>query len=388
MLRWYVCIFSHPFCIIMKQLILLVITLLSGSIQAQVPYSFSASWSFEGDNTAGTINVSSATAQNAVFGSGLINFSFPAGNGGGKSYEGSKEWTMSGTRDDNDYIQVCVNTNVGTSFVSGATVTLNFEDKKNQQGPTSFEVRASANNFTSSTSLATGPISGNNWNTRGPFNYVVPAATSTVCFRIYGYSAENDNASSWAFDNIVVAGTNALPVTLTKFNISQSGTESYLSWETELEKNNDYFSIERSFNSRDFSEIGQVKGAGTSYEPQDYAFTDARPLQGKNYYRLRQVDFDGRFSFSPVITATFGKAHQMTLAPLPATETLNIQFQTPSNEGGSWQVFDMSGRRLLSGEILAETVEQPVNIAKLPVGAYVLRLTVGQEVMVEQFRKN
>ena len=78
----------------------------------------------------------------------------------------------------------------------------------------------------------------------------------------------------------------------------------------------------------------------------------------------------------------------MTLAPLPATETLNIQFQTPSNEGGSWQVFDMSGRRLLSGEILAETVEQPVNIAKLPVGAYVLRLTVGQEVMVEQFRKN
>ena len=371
----------------MKPILSLLITLFSSGMLAQVPYSFSASWSFDASNASGTINVSSATAQNAAFGSGLINFAFPADDGTGKAYEGSKEWITGVTRDDNDYIQVCVNTNVGTAFVSGATVTLNFQDRKNSQGPNSFEVRASSNNFVSSTSLATGTVTGTGWTNRGPYIYVVPLATSTICFRIYGYNAGNSDASSWSFDDIVIAGTDALPVTFTKFFIGQSDTESYLSWDTELELDNDYFSIERSSNSRDFSEIGQVKGAGTSNVPHDYAYTDAHPREGKNYYRLRQVDFNGKFTFSPIVTATFSKSHQMTLAPSLATQTLNIQLQTPSKEDGSWQVFDMSGRRLLSGEILAETAEQPVNIAALPGGAYVLRLMVGQEVMVEQFWK-
>ena len=77
----------------------------------------------------------------------------------------------------------------------------------------------------------------------------------------------------------------------------------------------------------------------------------------------------------------------MTLAPLPATETLSIQLEKPTQNDGLWQVFDMNGRQLLSGEILAETTEQSIRITELPEGAYVLRLTVGQEVMVEQFRK-
>ena len=131
-----------------------------------------------------------------------------------------------------------------------------------------------------------------------------------------------------------------------------------------------------------------VRADGTSFTTKECAFTDANPLQGKNYYRLKQVDFDGKYAYSPVVTATFGKARQMTLAPMPATETLNIQLENPTKDDGIWQVYDLSGRRLLSGEMLAETTEQPIRIAELPEGAYVLRLTVGQDVMVEQFRKH
>ena len=247
--------------------------------------------------------------------------------------------------------------------------------------PDIFAFRSSVDGFMTNigTATETGTIS----LTAAPYQNV----TSAITFRFYAWNA-NSNSGDYSINDFTFNGTVALPIELLSFSGKVEKLTTQLFFSTATEVDNDYFSIERSSNSRDFSEIGQVKGAGTSYEPQDYIFTDERPLQGKNYYRLRQVDFDGQYTYSPVVTATFGRAHQMTLAPLPATETLNIQFQTPSNEGGSWQVFDMSGRRLLSGEILAETVEQPVNIAKLPVGAYVLRLTVGQEVMVEQFRKN
>lgn len=184
------------------------------------------------------------------------------------------------------------------------------------------------------------------------------------------------------------ATDSSLPIELSSFKAEVRKEESVLSFSTATEINNDYFSIERSANGRDYKEIGQVKGAGTSYEPQEYTYTDARPLQGKNYYRLRQVDFDGQFDYSPVVTATFGKASQMTLAPLPASESLNIQLEKAAKEDGIWQVYDMNGRQVLSGAFEGETKEQQIRISDLPEGAYVLRLMVGQEVMVEQFRKH
>jgi len=198
-------------------------------------------------------------------------------------------------------------------------------------------------------------------------------------------------ASSWTTSNTIIdLGTGnciALPIALVSFKVINYVSVAQISFSTATEIDNDYFSIQRSPNGRDYSEIGQVKGAGTSYEPQDYTFTDERPLQGKNYYRLKQVDFDGKYTYSPVVTATFGKASLMTLAPMPATETLLIQLEKPAKDDGIWQVYDMNGRLLLSGEMFAETTEQPIHIAALPEGAYVLRLAVGQ-VMVEQFRKN
>ncbi len=189
-------------------------------------------------------------------------------------------------------------------------------------------------------------------------------------------------------DNATLTASVVLPVELTTFFGTVKGAATELSWQTATESNNDHFSIQRSPNGQNYTEIGQVKGAGTSYEPQEYTFIDEHPLQGKNYYRLKQVDFDGKFSFSPVVTATFGQAHPMTLAPLPATETLYVQLEKGLQEDGHWQVFDMNGRLLISGKMLAETTEQTIQIAELPEGAYALRLTVGQEVMVEQFRKH
>ncbi|MBC7774892.1 MAG: T9SS type A sorting domain-containing protein [Phycisphaerae bacterium] len=245
----------------------------------------------------------------------------------------------------------------------------------------------SALNYTATNSGAEGALDGNTNQSpiSGTITLSVPNGQEVMLRWEDINNTGNDDGVS--IDDFSISAI-SLPIELVILNVSKNSQQADLSFSTATEIENSHFSIQRSANGRDFTEIGQVKGAGTSYEPQDYTFTDARPLQGKNFYRLKQVDFDGKYTFSPVVTATFGKAHLMTLAPLPATETLNILLEKPTKEDGIWQVYDMSGRLLVSGEMLAETTEQSILIAELPEGAYVLRLTMGQEVMVEQFRKN
>jgi hypothetical protein len=248
-------------------------------------------------------------------------------------------------------------------------------------GPTSFAFRSSVDNFTSDIGA---PIATGATITLTDADY--QNITSGITYRLYAWGASS-TAGTFSINDFTFNGAVTLPIELLYFNSKNNNSTTELIWSTATEIDNDYFSIQRSPNGRDYTEIGQVKGAGTSYEPHDYTFTDEHPLQGKNYYRLKQVDFDGKYSYSPVVTATFGKASLMTLAPVPATESLRIQLEKPTKDDGIWQVYDMNGRLLLFGEMLAETTEQPIHIAELPEGAYLLRLTVGQEVMVEQFWK-
>ena len=71
-----------------------------------------------------------------------------------------------------------------------------------------------------------------------------------------------------------------------------------------MEEDADYFVIERSTNGYSFEEIGQVMALGTVYGPQGYGFKDNSPLNGANYYRLKQVDYNGNYMYSPIVSAS------------------------------------------------------------------------------------
>jgi hypothetical protein len=92
-----------------------------------------------------------------------------------------------------------------------------------------------------------------------------------------------------------------------------------LSWATASEKDNDFFSIERSANGRVFYSIGTVQGAGDHVGRLDYSFSDMSPLQGISYYRLKQTDFDGTYSYSSVVRII-----------LPAGNTEAVVFPNPA----------------------------------------------------------
>ncbi|MBR4582613.1 MAG: hypothetical protein IKO34_02245, partial [Bacteroidales bacterium] len=94
-----------------------------------------------------------------------------------------------------------------------------------------------------------------------------------------------------------------LPIELTSFTATCDGRSALVEWTTATEKNNDYFSLERSDDAINFTEVARVAGAGNSIEPIDYAYNDYSIHGGDNYYRLVQVDYDGTRTVSEVIVA-------------------------------------------------------------------------------------
>ena len=89
-----------------------------------------------------------------------------------------------------------------------------------------------------------------------------------------------------------------LPVIISSFTVSRVGKSAMLNWQTSSELNFSYFSIERSTNGTNFSEIGKVNAVGNSSITQSYSFQDLAYTNGLNYYRLKLVNKDGSFNYS------------------------------------------------------------------------------------------
>ncbi|NUO03167.1 MAG: T9SS type A sorting domain-containing protein [Saprospiraceae bacterium] len=167
---------------------------------------------------------------------------------------------------------------------------------------------------------------------------------------------------------------NALPIELLAFTATLNGTAVELKWSTASELDNAFFDIERSANGRDFARIGKVAGAGTSQVQLNYAFTDERPLTGQSYYRLRQEDTNGDFSYSPVRVVQINKSSaDLRVFPNPVSNELNLIANRLIEPGDRFEIVDYTGRRVMHLSA-AEAANAPVNLSALPAGTYVARL--------------
>jgi hypothetical protein len=92
-------------------------------------------------------------------------------------------------------------------------------------------------------------------------------------------------------------------------------------WVTATETDNDYFLVERCTDGVTFETVGRVEGAGNSTQVLSYSFTDEDPYEGVSYYRLKQVDFNGHYSYSQIVPVTF------------TTETPSAVYPNPSADG-------------------------------------------------------
>jgi len=123
-----------------------------------------------------------------------------------------------------------------------------------------------------------------------------------------------------------------------------------LKWSTASESNNDYFMIEQSLDGVYFDQIGSIDGAGNSTSLLNYEF-DISNEKG-DYFRLRQVDFDGVFAITDVINVDCKTENEdVVFYPNPFEDELTIEFTSGENEDLIVQFFDMNGKMLLTQEI-------------------------------------
>jgi hypothetical protein len=158
-----------------------------------------------------------------------------------------------------------------------------------------------------------------------------------------------------------------LPVTLTKFNAFRNGVQGYLQWQTAQEENSKEFVIERSSDGKTFTAIGTVSAAGKSSQPVDYNFTDLTPINGPNYYRLREADLDSKYTYSMVRVLNFGESSRVTWFKTGHL-TAQIVYLRGNNE--SYSLCDIGGHILRQGQLSGGKA----NVSNLPAGVYIVRV--------------
>ncbi len=192
-----------------------------------------------------------------------------------------------------------------------------------------------------------------------------------------------------SISNIVLnptASCTILPIELVSFTAKRSNNLVNLNWKTASEKNNDYFSVERSADGFNFEEIKKIKGAADSYKILSYDAIDENPLNEISYYRLKQVDFNGQMRYSDIVSvdADNSKATIGNIAPNPTASSVNFDFYTPVNGELNYEIMDLTGRVLISKLQLLETGYTKISVLMndLPNGIYFLKATFDKTSLV------
>jgi hypothetical protein len=134
------------------------------------------------------------------------------------------------------------------------------------------------------------------------------------------------------------------------FSAQKQGNTVLLDWRTTTEINNDHFDVERSSDGTSWQVIGTVKGHGNSNTPIQYSYADALPLNGANYYRLKQTDADGKYTYSTVKTVQFTGQWLVKLYPNPVKGFMVLEFNNDRDEKGAIVIQTMAGSTIFATE--------------------------------------
>jgi len=202
-----------------------------------------------------------------------------------------------------------------------------------------------------------------------------------------------DEAINVAWESGVTdpAGTDCflevVPVELISFDGKINNKEIDLNWSTASEENNSHFEIEHSLNGRDFTYLGKVNGVGTTSEVQNYGFTDNEATTGKNYYRLRQVDLDGAFEYSSIVTVTMRADAVIEVRPTMVTSLVQVMLEEGLTTEVALQIVDITGRQLQTATIAKGAVQFDLEVSNLEKGAYFIQFNVAGEIITRRFVK-
>jgi hypothetical protein len=202
-----------------------------------------------------------------------------------------------------------------------------------------------------------------------------------------GSSWVNEGATAYSNTNLMILnytgtfsaftvgdGGFALPVEWLNISAqSINALEIKVAWATATEVNNDFFEVERSIDGREFTSIGVVYSSGNNSFKTNYTFIDNEPLQGVNYYRIKQIDFNQEYTYSKVVSSEILEANNFAIYPNPVSDRLNVMSKNTIFGFIEFSLYDILGGKVLAfqNEVLPNT-SAFIDVSMLNPGMYLL----------------
>ena len=213
-----------------------------------------------------------------------------------------------------------------------------------------------------------------------PYQATTGLISTAVTNQVSTVALQNTYNNWWTLSN----SAKPLPIELLSFDGYKIDEKVRLAWTTATEINNDYFIVERSQDGSLFNGYVDSLGAnGTSYTTKNYFTYDLEPHLGTNYYRLKQYDFDGTFSYSNIISVHFDTDEAfVNLSPVPATNNLNIEYSSTSSIDAVCNIYNEIGQLVISKvlETNAGVNNSNLDVKHLSEGFYFLSLQQGSKI--------
>ncbi|MEZ4774091.1 MAG: LamG-like jellyroll fold domain-containing protein [Bacteroidia bacterium] len=171
------------------------------------------------------------------------------------------------------------------------------------------------------------------------------------------------------FSDFTGGEADAFPVEWLSFTGKPEEKTVLLEWITATELNTHFFAIERSEDQQSWNNLGKVTAAGTSSKPENYQFTDTQPIPGLAYYRLRQVDFDGKYQYSPTIAVNLYEGI-ISVYPNPVEDQMFVTIS--DNHPYELILSDIHGKFIMRRVVTPGT--HPVSLAGLSPGIYYINI--------------
>jgi transcription elongation factor Elf1 len=192
----------------------------------------------------------------------------------------------------------------------------------------------------------------------------------------------------WSIDNVIpfdVLGT--VPVNWLFVRAQLINNQSLVSWATAKESNTSKYYVEHSVTGSNFTKVGEVTAAGNTVTTTNYSFTHVQPVNGFNYYRLKQIDNDGRFKYSDVVTILKkDNLTQTIIAPNPVKEVLHV-VETKETFIGTAEIYNAAGSLVLRKAINTKMQVYSLPVSNLVSGMYVLKIIYKDAAKTYQFIK-
>ncbi len=207
----------------------------------------------------------------------------------------------------------------------------------------------------------------------------LPAGTYNLFLEV---NPENEQPEQYHFNNflykyIIVEREIILPVRLLSFTAKPLNKTVSLNWTITEEQNVSRYIIEFSGDGRSFIGIGNVPTTFFNSPVKTYNFIHTNPVSGKNYYRIKMMDQDSKFSYSPIRMVVFGNS-TVTVFPNPFKDRLNITINAERNLPSTVRLYDVAGKQFLEQKFNTSTT---LNLSKLAAGMYIVQVNDGLQLL-------